>query len=75
MTVLLGALLGAGLVLLVSPWLWPAGERMPRTPRRGRLNVLLEEAGYPRTAPRVLIVSMIVPILIRARKPRAVKAA
>ncbi len=66
MTVLLGALLGAGLVLLVSPWLWPAGERMPRTPRRGRLNVLLEEAGYPRTAPRVLIVSMIAAAVVAA---------
>lgn len=66
MTVLLGALLGAGLVLLVSPWLWPAGERMPRTPSRGRLNVLLEEAGYPRTAPRVLIVSMIAAAVVAA---------
>ncbi len=66
MTVLLGALLGAGLVLLVSPWLWPASERVERTPRRGRLNILLEEAGYPRTAPRMLIVSMIATAVVAA---------
>lgn len=66
MTVLLGALLGAGLVLLVSPWLWPASERVERTPRRGRLNILLEEAGYPRTAPRMLIGSVIATAVVAA---------
>lgn len=59
MTVLLGALLGAGFVLLASPWLWPVSDRVASAPRRGRANVLLEEAGYPRTAPRVLIAAMI----------------
>lgn len=66
MTVLLGALLGAGLVLLVSPWLWPASERIVRAPRRGRLNELLEEAGYPRTAPRMLLITMIAVAVVAA---------
>lgn len=66
MTVLLGGLLGAGLVLILSPWLWPAGARTERETRRGALHVLLEEAGYPHTAPRVLVVVMIASAAVSA---------
>lgn len=63
---LLGGLLGAGLVLILSPWLWPAGARTERETRRGALHVLLEEAGYPHTAPRVLVVVMIASAAVSA---------
>ncbi|MGI6877940.1 type II secretion system F family protein [Microbacterium sp. gxy059] len=63
MTVLLGCLLGAGLVLVAAPWLWPRGvgatRRAPRRrPADGRLQALLGAAGLSRVAPRVLLVGM-----------------
>jgi tight adherence protein B len=58
MTVLIGALLGAGLLLCASPWRWPAHERAPRTPKRGRLRRLLEESGHARSSERTLVVIM-----------------
>ncbi|MFE6997731.1 type II secretion system F family protein [Microbacterium sp. NPDC057659] len=59
MTLLLGATLAAGLVLVVSPWLWPAGVRDARPARTGALTRLLGESGYGRTSPRTLIAVMI----------------
>lgn len=55
MTVLLGALLAAGILLCLSPWLWPPREKEERVPRRSRLRRLLEEAGYGAVEPRVVI--------------------
>ncbi len=54
MTLLAGAALAAGVLLLVSPWLWPAGIAEPRVPRRGALTRLREEAGYAGVAARTL---------------------
>lgn len=51
MTIVLGAVLAAGILLTVSPWLWPASTRIPRPPVRGRVGMLLDEAGYARVAP------------------------
>lgn len=47
MTILWGAVLAAGLLLTLSPWLWPAGIGGDR-PRAvdGRIARLLQEAGY-----------------------------
>lgn len=47
MTLLLGAVLAAGLLLCASPWLWPSRER-PERPQRGsdRLTRLMDEAGF-----------------------------
>lgn len=59
MTLLIGALLGAGLLLCASPWLWPPRERAPRAAQRGRLRRLLEEAGLARTSTRTLVVTMV----------------
>jgi len=59
MTLLIGALLGAGLLLCASPWLWPAREKVERAPRRGALIRLLEEAGYPRASVRTLVTLMV----------------
>ncbi|MDT0158624.1 type II secretion system F family protein [Microbacterium sp. ARD32] len=66
MTLLIGALLGAGLLLCASPWLWPPREREPRPPARGRLRRLLEEAGLARAATRTLVVTMIALALVAA---------
>lgn len=46
MTVVWGAALAAGILLVLSPWLWPARER-DETPRRdGRVSRMLDEAGF-----------------------------
>jgi len=58
MTLLLGALLAAGVVLAVSAWLWPARERTVSTPRGGAATRLLREAGF-RSDARVLVVSVV----------------
>jgi tight adherence protein B len=46
-----GAVLAAGLLLVLSPWLWPADpHRRAGTVRRGRIARLLEDAGMPRSS-------------------------
>lgn len=59
MTLLVGALLGTGLLLCASPWLWPPGERSAAKPERGRFARLLEEAGYGRASARTVVVIML----------------
>lgn len=66
MTLLVGALLGAGLLLCASPWLWPQRERAPRPADRGRLARLIEEAGYGRTHVRTVVVIMLAAGLVAA---------
>ena len=56
MTILLGALLAAGVLLCLSPWLWPPRPREERAQKRSRLTRLLEEAGYGAVEQRVVIV-------------------
>jgi len=59
LTIGAGLLLGAGLVLAASPWLWPRGSAPRRRSAAGRsgrgLAVLLRQAGMTRTAPAVLV--------------------
>lgn len=51
MTVVWGAVLAAGVLLVASPWLWPARTRSPvESGQRGRVARLLEDAGMPRTS-------------------------
>lgn len=51
MTFVWGAALAAGVLLVVSPWVWPAGTA-PRTPApSGRVARLLEAAGMSRVPP------------------------
>lgn len=66
MTLLIGALLGAGLLLCASPWLWPPRAQTEKPVRRGRLRRLLDESGHARTATRTLVVVMIACALIGA---------
>ncbi|MFB8386791.1 type II secretion system F family protein [Microbacterium sp. NPDC055910] len=51
MTVVLGASLAAGMLLALSPWLWPDGIRRSPAAERTRITRLLEEAGLGRVAP------------------------
>lgn len=54
MTLVAGALLAAGVLLIISPWLWPAGVKAPRAARPGVLDRLREEAGLSAVAPRTI---------------------
>lgn len=58
MTILLGATLAAGVLLTLSPWLWPTGERSTSTPHRGRLVRLAGEAGFPSLQTRSLVIGI-----------------
>lgn len=59
MIVLVGAALAAGLLLCLSPWMWPASHRETQTPAQGRFARLLEEAGMEAVPPRTLIAVML----------------
>ena len=66
MTLLVGALLAAGVLLCVSPWMWPSrGSEEPTAPR-GRLVRLIEEAGMDALARHTLIAVMIAVGMIAA---------
>ncbi len=45
MTVFVGAALAAGVLLCLSPWMWPRREGAAPTAKQGRLVRLIEEAG------------------------------
>jgi tight adherence protein B len=54
-TFLWGGMLAAGILLVLSPWLWPAGSRWRRArTAEGRMTRLLAEAGLPRLSPVAL---------------------
>ena len=54
MTWLLGCLLGLGIVLAVSPWLWPRSARTPDPQPRRRLLDRLTHAGLEGVPPVAL---------------------
>lgn len=66
MSVLLGATLAAGVLLAVSPWLWPAGRRSSTPRPRGRAIRLVEEAGFPAHSSRTLLLSVVVAAVVAA---------
>lgn len=66
MTVLMGALLAAGILLCLSPWMWPSRDLETPAIRKGRLVRLLEEAGTDAVAPRILIAVMFAAALLVA---------
>jgi len=51
MTFVWGAVLAAGLLLLISPWVWPSRGSKPPQAASGRLARLLESAGLTRVPP------------------------
>lgn len=70
MSAALGLALGAGLLLIASPWLWPRRERDASARAEGRLtrraHEVLELAGFAHVAPRVLGVGMVAAALVAA---------
>ncbi len=66
MTLLLGVLLAAGVLLCASPWLWPPRERGPRTAGASVLRRLLDESGFGAVPPRTLVVVMIACAVVAA---------
>lgn len=42
----IGLLLGTGLVLLASPWLWPRREKLIKPHRKSRVQRLVDESGF-----------------------------
>ena len=66
MTILLGALLATGVLLCLSPWLWPIGDRAERTVRTGRVSRAIEEAGLHALTPRGLGALMLASALVAA---------
>ncbi|GAA4053891.1 hypothetical protein [Agromyces indicus] len=67
MSVMLGATLGVGLLLVVSPLLWPSprgGEATPPTRRRSALADELALAGVPGAPiPAVLAVTLVLAVV------------
>lgn len=55
MTVVWGALLAAGILLVISPWVWPARSDRAPQPAAGALVRLLEEAGLSHVAPAIVV--------------------
>ena len=55
MTVVWGAVLAAGLLLAISPWVWPARAGRERSQEAGRLARLLEESGLAHVAPGLVV--------------------
>ncbi|AZH79163.1 type II secretion protein F [Microbacterium sp. Y-01] len=59
MTVFVGALLAAGILLCLSPWMWPPQEDTTVAASHGRLVRLAEEAGLEALSQRTLTAVMI----------------
>ncbi|MFV0319923.1 MAG: type II secretion system F family protein [Microbacterium sp.] len=57
MTLVWGAVLAAGLLLVLSPWLWPVRPAVPVPVSSGRLMRLLEDAGRAHVRPRTVVVA------------------
>lgn len=67
MTLLLGALLAAGVLLSISPWMWPQKkERADSTARRGRLLRLQEEAGLGALGQRAVVSAIVAAAMVAA---------
>lgn len=65
MTLLLGVMLAAGMLLAVSPWFWPQREITTRTVQTTRLSRLIREAGF-RTEPSVIAFGMVAAAVVAA---------
>jgi tight adherence protein B len=55
-TIALGLVLGIGVVLVVSPGLWPPGPADPHTDAGARMRGWLAEAGFDRVPPAAFVV-------------------
>jgi len=57
MTLVWGALLAVGVLLTLSPWLWPRTVADHRAPRESRAAALLAAAGFAHRPPTVLLLA------------------
>lgn len=57
MTFVWGATLAAGVLLSLSPWMWPAGEGASQSDSTSRLAALLDAAGLSRVSPGTIVVA------------------
>lgn len=55
MTFVWGALLAAGILLVISPWVWPDRARRTRPATPGGVTRLLESAGFARVPPAAVM--------------------
>lgn len=55
MTVFVGAVLAAGVLLCLSPWMWPPKADSDSHTRQGRLVRLIEEAGFDGLSQRTFV--------------------
>lgn len=61
MTLFLGFSLASGVLLIVSPWLWPGRLGAPQVPRRGGpIRRLLDSAGFPRLPVALFVTASVV---------------
>jgi tight adherence protein B len=58
-TVVWGALLAAGILLVISPWVWPERDRRARRATPGRVTRLLESAGLARVPPVAVVAASV----------------
>lgn len=67
MTLLVGAMLAAGMLLCVSPWLWPRREsQTPQPGRSGWLMRLIDEAGFASVEQRTVVAVIVAVALVAA---------
>lgn len=66
MTVFFGAVLAAGVLLCVSPWMWPRREGAAPVAKQGRLVRLIEEAGLDALSQRTLVTVIVASALVAA---------
>lgn len=66
MTVFIGAALAAGVLLCLSPWMWPPRAESASATRQGRLVRLIEEAGLDGVAQRTLVSVILAAALVAA---------
>lgn len=55
MTIVLGAVLAAGVLLTISPWVWPSRPDFGASRLGGLLRRLLDEAGFAHVSPGVVV--------------------
>ena len=66
MTFLVGAVLAAGVLLCLSPWMWPPRTEAAPMAKRGRLVRLIEEAGLDGLSQRTLLSVILAAALVAA---------
>ncbi|MDL5350569.1 type II secretion system F family protein [Microbacterium sp. zg-YB36] len=66
MTFVWGGILAAGILLALSPWLWPSGTERARPVTTGSVDRLLAAAGFARTRARVFAAATVLLGLVAA---------